>query len=136
MSNDQTKILRIGVVQLGSGKVTETRLIKRRDTVTVGSAPKNTFALPSPGLPQSFALFEMKGGQYHLHFTDKMDGKLSVGDEPQVDFHSLVTQGLAKKQSDGSHTLLASAVDASHCSTTGASPAARFSSRAADAAPE
>src|SRR5580658_9159438 len=105
MSNDQAKILRIGIVQIGSGKVTETRLIRKRDTVTVGSAAKNTFALPSPGLPQTFALFEMKGGQYHLRFTEKMEGKLSVGDEPQVEFHSLVAQGLAKKGSDGSFTL-------------------------------
>ncbi len=108
MSNEQPKILRIGVVQQGSGKVTETRLIKRRDTVTVGSASKNTFALPSPGLPQSFALFEMRGGQYHLHFTEKIDGKLSVGDEPQVDFQSLVTQGAARKGNDGSYSLVLS----------------------------
>ena len=52
-SSEHAKILRIGVVQLGSGKVTETRLIKRRDTVTVGSASKNTFALPAPGCPQA-----------------------------------------------------------------------------------
>lgn len=105
MSSDQAKILRIGVVQIGSGKVTETRLIKRRETVTVGSSPKNTFALPSPGLPQSFPLFEMRGGQYHLRFTDKIQGKLSVGDEPQVDFQALVSQGLAKKANDGGYAL-------------------------------
>lgn len=106
MSNEQPKILRIGVVQQGSGKVTETRLIKRRDTVTVGSASKNTFALPSPGLPQAFTLFEMKGGQYHLRFTDKMNGKLSVGEEPQVDFQTLVTQGAARKGNDGTYSLI------------------------------
>jgi hypothetical protein len=106
MSGEPAKILRIGVVQLGSGKVTETRLIKRRDTVTVGAGPKNTFALPGTDLAPSFTLFEMRGGQYHLHFTERMEGKLSVGDEPQVDFHSLVTQGLARRTGDGTFSLL------------------------------
>jgi len=104
-SSEHAKILRIGVVQLASGKVSETRLIKRRDTVTVGSAPKNTFTLPAQDLPASFALFEMKGGLYHLHFTDRMEGKLSVGDEPQVDFQTLVTQGLARKTGEGAYSL-------------------------------
>ena len=105
MSTDQAKILRIGVVQIGSGKVTETRLIRRRETVTVGSAKKNTFALPSPGLPQSFSLFEMRGGHYHLRFTERMEGKLSVGDELQADFQALVAQGLARKANDGAFSL-------------------------------
>lgn len=95
------KILRIGVIL--SGKIVEERLVKRRETITIGSEAQNTFVVASSLLPQVFPLFVLHAGAYHLRFTDKMDGKLSVGDGPQVDFRALVAQGLARRQSDASY---------------------------------
>lgn len=91
------KILRIGVIQ--GGKIIEERLVKKRDTVTIGQGPKNSIVIPVSNLPATFPVFEMKGNAYQLRFTEKMDGKLSVG-ENQLDFASLKTQGLAKKDKD------------------------------------
>ncbi|MHB1845438.1 MAG: hypothetical protein ACYCWW_11460, partial [Deltaproteobacteria bacterium] len=98
-----SKILRIGVIQ--SGKIVEERLIKRRETVTVGSEPRNTFSLANVAVPKSFPLFEMRGQNYHLRFTEQMDGKLSVGDGPQLDFKTLVSQGVARRHSDSAFDL-------------------------------
>ncbi|RMG16509.1 MAG: hypothetical protein D6729_10790 [Deltaproteobacteria bacterium] len=93
----EQKILRIGVIQ--GGKIIEERLIKRREDVTVGSAPNNTFVVPASSLPRSFTLFELKGSQYHLAFKDGMDGRVSVGNGV-VDFASLKAQNLARKRGD------------------------------------
>lgn len=98
------KILRIAVVQ--GGKVVEERQIKRRETVTVGTGPRNTFVLANNAtLPASFPLFELRGNAYHLHFTEQMDGKHGVGDGPLVDFRVLVSQGVVKKHSDAAYDL-------------------------------
>ncbi|MGI5861015.1 MAG: AgmX/PglI C-terminal domain-containing protein [Myxococcales bacterium] len=95
---NQPKILRIGVIQ--GGKIIEERLVKKRETVTIGQASKNTIVIPVSNLPPSFPVFELKGGAYQLRFTDAMAGRLSVGDA-QLDFAALKTQGLAKKDKDG-----------------------------------
>ena len=91
------KILRIGVIQ--GGKIIEERLVKKRETVTIGQGPKNSIVIPVSNLPATFEVFEVKGSAYLLRFTEQMDGKLSVGDN-QLDFASLKTQGLAKKDKD------------------------------------
>ncbi len=92
------KILRIGVIQ--GGKIIEERLVKKRETVTIGQGPKNSIVIPVSNLPPSFPVFELKGSAYQLHFTDAMDGKLSVGDT-QLDFAALKAQNLARKDKDG-----------------------------------
>ena len=97
------KILRIAVVQ--GGKVIEERQLKRRETVTVGSGPKNIFIVASGVLPVSFPLFELRGGVYHLRFTEQIEGKHGIGEGPLVDFKVLVSQGVVKKQADGSYDL-------------------------------
>lgn len=89
------KILRIGIIQ--GGKIIEERLVRSRESVTLGSAPKNTFVVPASTLPKSLVLFEAHGQQYHLAFTDGMDGRVSVG-EGVLDFASLKSQQLAKKK--------------------------------------
>jgi hypothetical protein len=101
--SEPAKILRIGVVQ--GGKVTETRLIRRRDTVTVGAGPSNTFSIQNAGLAASFPLLEVHGGNYSLRFTEHMDGRVWQGDDAQVPLAALVTQGMARRSSDGSFTL-------------------------------
>lgn len=96
-SNQDEKILRIGVIQ--GGKVIEERLIRKRSAVTFGSDNKNTFVFSGPDVPKSWSLFEVKGAQYQLVFSDSMDGRVSVEDN-NVDFASLKAQNLAQKQGD------------------------------------
>lgn len=73
------KILRIGVIQ--AGKIVEERLVRRRETVTIGASPRNTIVVPASSLPKSFSLFDVSGGEYELNFTDTMDGRISIGNK-------------------------------------------------------
>jgi hypothetical protein len=73
------RILRIGIL-LG-GKIVEERLIRERTSVTIGQSMKNTFSIPIEGLPLELTLFSLEDGKYHLRFLDKMDGRLSAGDQ-------------------------------------------------------
>ncbi len=61
------KILRIGIIQ--NGKIIEERLLRKRDSVTIGQSPRNTFVLPSGALPKSFTIFEMKGGSLRTPYS-------------------------------------------------------------------
>lgn len=72
------KVLRIGIVQ--GGKVVHERLIKPGQSVTIGESPKNTFVFSAPGLPKRFTVFQVKGNQYQLSFTDEMQGKVAAKD--------------------------------------------------------
>jgi hypothetical protein len=74
------EVLRIGILQ--NGRIVEERLVRRRQDVTVGQSTKNTFVVPgSNSLPRSFRLFELRADGYALHFTEAMDGRVSLGDE-------------------------------------------------------
>lgn len=90
------KILRIGVIQ--NGKIIEERLLRKRESVTVGQSPRNTFVLPSASLPRSYTLFDLKSGSYQLNFKDGMDGRVSV-DDAVLDFQALKGK-LANKKGD------------------------------------
>lgn len=70
------KVLRIGMIQ--GGKIVEERIIRTRDTVSVGTTERNTFTVVGPKLPTHFDLFQMVGGQYKLNFTDDMDGRVAL----------------------------------------------------------
>jgi TonB family protein len=80
------KILRIGVIR--GGKIIEERLIRKRSTVLVGTGTRNNIVLPATNAPKSFSLFELRGNDYFLAFTDDMAGRLSVG-EKAADLQSL-----------------------------------------------
>ena len=74
------RILRIGIL-LG-GKIVEERLIRERTSVTIGQSMKNTFSIPVEGLPLELTLFSLEADhKYHLRFLNKMDGRLSAGDQ-------------------------------------------------------
>ena len=74
------KILRIGIIQ--GGKIVEERLVRKRESVTVGQSTKNSFVIPTEALPKTFTLFELlSNGSYALNFTDGMDGRISLGDQ-------------------------------------------------------
>ncbi len=70
------KVLRIGVIQ--GGKIIEERIIRNRDTVSVGTTERNTFTLVAPEFPAHFELFQMVGGNYKLNFTDGMEGRVAM----------------------------------------------------------
>jgi TonB family protein len=93
------KILRIGII-LG-GKIVEERLIRKRETVTVGQSAKNTFAIPVEELPRQWPLFELtKDGKYRLNFTEGMDARISDGGTVQA-LAQLKSSGAAQKSQAG-----------------------------------
>lgn len=92
------KILRVGIIQ--NGRIVEERLLRKRDRVTLGQSPRNTFVLPSAGVPRSLLLFDVRDGAYRLHFRSGLNGKLSV-DGAVLDFRALREQKLARKLGDG-----------------------------------
>jgi TonB family protein len=95
----RTKILRIGII-LG-GKIVEERLIRNRETVTVGQSAKNTFAIPAEELPKHWPLFEVtKDGQYRVNFTGGMDARISDGGNVQA-LAQLKSSGAAKPIQNG-----------------------------------
>ena len=70
------KILRIGIIQ--GGKIVEERLVRKRETVTIGQSVKNTFVVPaSNALTRSFPIFELTAQGYALNFTEGMDGRIA-----------------------------------------------------------
>ena len=91
------KILRACVVQ--SGKVIEEQRLRRRESLSVGYGPRNTFVIADNSLPKTHQLFVVKGSQYELVLTEGMRGRLSVANQP-VDFATLKSQGVLKKKGD------------------------------------
>jgi TonB family protein len=68
------KVLRIGVIQ--GGKIVEERIIRQRETVTVGSSERNHFIIP--GMAPRFELFQLVGNDYILNFTADMRGRVGL----------------------------------------------------------
>ena len=97
------KILRIGVIR--GGKIIEERLIRKRASVSVGTGTRNNIVLPATNAPKSFGLFELRGNDYYLAFTDDMSGRLSVG-EKAADLQSLKAQNLVRKTGTTYHLKL------------------------------
>src|SRR5207249_3564169 len=79
----QPKVLRIGVIQ--GGKIIEERRLKRRETVSVGYGPKNTFTISSHAAPKTFDLFEFTGTQYFLRLAEGMDGRIQLSGDAVAD---------------------------------------------------
>ena len=89
------KILRVGIIQ--GGKIIEERHLKHHETVSVGQDARNTFVVPASDLPASFPVFEHRHGQYYLLFTERMDGRVKLGDS-ELPFGALRSQGMARKR--------------------------------------
>ena len=93
------KVLRIGVVQ--GGKIIEERELKKRETVSVGTADKATFTINSEALPKSFDLFDYDGKDYYLRFNAKMDARVqTAGNNEAISFDKLRKQGKVVKRGD------------------------------------
>jgi len=69
------KVLRIGIIQ--GTKMTEERILRERQAITVGRNERNTFTVAATDLPETFELFPMTNGTYALRFTEKMEGRLA-----------------------------------------------------------
>ncbi|MDD9945111.1 MAG: energy transducer TonB, partial [Myxococcales bacterium] len=70
------KVLRIGLIQ--NGKIVEERIIRKRETVTVGSSEKNHFVIHTDGMPNRFELFQLVGNDYILNYTKAMSGRVGL----------------------------------------------------------
>lgn len=70
------KVLRIGLIQ--AGKIVEERIIRNRETVSVGTSEKNHFIIQAPNLPSRFELFQLVGNDYILNFTEDMKGRVGL----------------------------------------------------------
>ena len=78
-SAGKPKILRIGIIQ--GGRIVEERLVRKRESITIGQSAKNMFVVLSDALPRNWLLFEVSGNQYVAHFSDGMDARIAVGNE-------------------------------------------------------
>jgi TonB family protein len=88
------KVLRIGLIQ--GGKIVEERIIRKRETVTVGSSEKNHFVVAAPGLSSRFELFQLVGNDYILNFTEDMRGRVGLAGGVS-EFSELRSGGGARK---------------------------------------
>lgn len=70
------KVLRIGLLR--DGTIIEERVIRKRETVLIGTAEDNHFVIKADGFPTRFALFQLVGDDYILNFTDRMSGRLAL----------------------------------------------------------
>src|SRR5262245_46242284 len=70
------KVLRIGLIQ--AGKIVEERIIRTRETVSIGTSEKNHFIIPADDFPSRFELFQLVGGDYILNFSDAMSGRVAL----------------------------------------------------------
>ncbi len=74
------KVLRIGLFK--DKKIVEERIIRRRETVSIGTAARNHLIIKSGTLPAKlesrFELFQLVGDDYILNFTGEMSGKVAL----------------------------------------------------------
>jgi hypothetical protein len=91
------RILRVGIV-LGD-RIVEERLLRERETVTLGQSVKNDISLPIEGLPKSLPVFTLEKGAYSLRFTSEMTGRVSSAKGLQT-LAQLKTGGATRRDSD------------------------------------
>ncbi|MBW2378042.1 MAG: hypothetical protein DRH30_00195 [Deltaproteobacteria bacterium] len=80
MRHSGPKVLRIGLFR--DKKIVEERIVRRRETVSIGTAAKNHLIIKSGTLPAKlesrFELFQLVGDDYILNFTSNMTGKVAL----------------------------------------------------------
>src|SRR6185503_17837366 len=70
------KVLRVGVIQ--GGRIVEERIIRKRETVSVGTSEKNHFVVLGDGVPSRFDVFQLFVNDYILNFTESMTGRIGL----------------------------------------------------------
>jgi len=75
-----SKVLRVGLFR--DKKIVEERIVRRRETVSIGTAAKNHLIIRAgtlpPKLESRFELFQLVGNDYILNFTGEMTGKIAL----------------------------------------------------------
>jgi TonB family protein len=74
------KVLRVGLFR--DKKIVEERIVRTRETVSIGTAAKNHLIIKSGTMPKKlesrFELFQLVGDDYILNFTGDMKGKVAL----------------------------------------------------------
>ena len=74
------KVLRVGLFR--DKKIVEERIVRKRETVSIGTAAKNHLIIKSGAMPKKlesrFELFQLVGDDYILNFTADMNGKVAL----------------------------------------------------------
>jgi TonB family protein len=74
------KVLRVGLFR--DKKILEERIVRRRETVSIGTSAQNHLIIRSGTLPPKiesrFELFQLVGDDYILNFTQEMTGKVAL----------------------------------------------------------
>ncbi len=74
------KVLRVGLFR--DKKIVEERIVRRRETVSIGTSAKNHLIIKAGTLPAKlesrFELFQLVGDDYILNFTEDMTGKVAL----------------------------------------------------------
>ncbi len=80
MKHSGPKVLRVGLFR--DKKIVEERIVRRRETVSIGTSAKNHLIIKSgtlpPKLESRFELFQLVGDDYILNFTGDMAGKVAL----------------------------------------------------------
>jgi TonB family protein len=75
-----SKVLRVGLFR--DKKIVEERIVRRRETVSIGTAARNHLIIRAGTLPAKlesrFELFQLVGDDYILNFTGEMTGKIAL----------------------------------------------------------
>ncbi len=85
------------------GKVIEEQRLGRRESLTIGTHPKNTFVISGASIPRSHQLFVSKNGKYELVVSDAMQGRVSIDRSDAMDLKQLKGGGLLAKKVDFYH---------------------------------
>jgi hypothetical protein len=78
-SSEVPRFLRVALIW--NGGVVDERILHKPGDIRVGEGLKNTFTVPAEGYPESHVLFRHTGKGYVVRLSDKMSGKLAMGDE-------------------------------------------------------
>ena len=102
-TTEDVSVLRIGVVK--DNQLVDERLIQPGESVSVGSDSLCTFVVEGDDisfLGESFTLFESKGENYSLIFTDNMKGMIKTGNS-SVQLNELISSQKAGKKGKSYH---------------------------------
>ncbi|MGE0792100.1 MAG: AgmX/PglI C-terminal domain-containing protein [Sandaracinaceae bacterium] len=94
MHTSGPKVLRVGLIQ--SGKIIEERILRKRETITIGTSEKNHFVVTDADLGARFELFQLVGDGYVLNFTPTMSGRVGLAGAVQT-LDELRANGGARK---------------------------------------
>ncbi len=89
------RVLRLGVVE--NGRIIDEQLVRQRTSVTVGPSERNQIVIPTTEISSRFQLFSLRGGVYHLTFTESMSGRVTL-DDGVADLQTLRHTGRAQRR--------------------------------------